>query len=1076
MEKKDDVLKILGKTVQLDPNLFPEDLQPELFRIQEDQKWLIFALYSTKVVKIYKLDKESPGSLPQLILNKTAQNIILDKQELLSKSESKSHSQDANKLHFLISKEIGAKNLPQKKTTYSDFRLSDQDLKKLPEAMRPYLRSKKETQDIEGKSTTITTHSIRVKAIPRNKDSERLYASKSIIEQQKSRKNDYLLIKSSRNSTGSGERVLFKLNSLKWLRKQFLKIEKKFTNKKKIRKTDFENKYWASLERGLKPLYPSFRLSTPQESLRFTNGGRRREVVHIAARFDPDTNVVLKSVNLRLRKVIRTLVVNFMPEFHMAIQQDMSPCTVLGLIWDAENDRAVVSIKDMREKKATIFKRVDNLSDPSKRSFEVLLEVPLCRRSPEAITWGQGLINYLPEYQEKVYEGFKDSLQTDPETGELRSGVLYTQMFTPFIKAVLLRDLKSKVKGRIKHSLPLRGLDDNQRLTLLASDKSLLLYNTKSSDLIWEMPFKYDIAKNAKIAQGNFCSLDNLKNELNFFGVVGHGKQYFGLRKTIDLNNLALFDCFGAEREGNDDKKMNFDYLRLLDLYYLKNEKKYLIVIQKLSLRYKPVELSSRIAEEIVAFERLTKRWPEEDEAPDHHYSQQIGFIKLSPQLDQITQKLTLRYPTTERITTSINGDCLSILRAKMRPPREVDYGRLAYNEFHLDFYNFESLQEKSPTTHPSRSFLLSETWHRVTEFIYEDPGYLFLVFTQFRGFFDKDREKRNKKDRRLDRVDEMKVRSKPIYSEDKMYAFTFVFDDVVAQQEEKDKSNKNGAEKGGKSGSKAGRRRGSGRLGGRLSRAGSRQGTSQAKDEVEKMTEKRFGNDLRGAKILSCQPLSEDCKWEIRTETAPSCKVGVPRSVDQLPSGFFSFSRSPKNSELQTLKLRYWDKKIKNLRWKKYVGYFGRFKGLNQAQKRTKNDYITVSDLFALDESRLVLLEYQTSLKHNNDLKNTEPGGNSEFELNRNQKFELAYLDVRNQSVKWFRVEAPNLILNRMMLWERSSSAQNTASELIGEDRESSFDESDRLIMADFDEEMNLVLIDLEAVLKKNPQKDKEE
>ena len=464
-EPKEEILRIQGKTIKLDPNLFPEDLEPELFKIHEDENTLFFALYSTKAIKIFRLNKEAPESLPELILTKTARKIIFveyPENSMANKSQARS-SQEDQKV-FLISRGSGTQKFKDT-NVYSDFFLSEEEASNLPQVMKPYVALRSSP-----KTPKHPTYSIRVRLGSRNRDLEKSYFSKSFIEEQT---YEDLLIK-EKNKSRDLDRILFALEGKNWIKSHLIKYEKFLTKKSKISRKDFETMYnkelGICLKIGLKWTQVSyFRLSAPEECLRLVEGNRLHETVHMAALFETGTRLLLNTINLRLKKVIRAQVVNVAPDFEITNDVSLSRYRIVGFIWDAEKDRAVVSILEL-EANNTRFYRIEGLTNLSKRTSELLHEVTVGPVSLNGSTWCKNFIDYVPEYEKKVDEGFKDSLEIDPETGKTRRSVLFTEAFEPFIRRVLLKTVKSKIGEQIKASVPLRDAG-GQKLALLASEK-----------------------------------------------------------------------------------------------------------------------------------------------------------------------------------------------------------------------------------------------------------------------------------------------------------------------------------------------------------------------------------------------------------------------------------------------------------------------------------------------------------------------------------------------------------------------------------------------------------------------------
>ena len=256
------------------------------------------------------------------------------------------------------------------------------------------------------------------------------------------------------------------------------------------------------------------------------------------------------------------------------------------------------------------------------------------------------------------------------------------------------------------------------------------------------MQFKHDMVKGIT-SQGKICSLDNERNRLNLFGVEGN-LGYFGLANSIDLTKIGLFDCF---EEDNEDRHLN--YLRLRDFFYLANERRYLAITQQLPLTRKPITSISRETEEIVVFQNLTKRGS--PESPEY---QHFGLIKLNHEME-VVQKSTLKFPTNERITTSITNGSLVILRAKIEQVQPYNYTQ--FNEFSLEFFDSKTLEKDNSRDQPRR-FSFEGNKLTVSRFIYQDPGHLLLLLSRFRSSEKSDVFKTDCLEYRDDRVSLNKV------------------------------------------------------------------------------------------------------------------------------------------------------------------------------------------------------------------------------------------------------------------------------------------------------------------------------
>ena len=67
---------IKGVTYKLDPTLFPQYMQPELFPLHENERELIYALFCPEMIKIFKLTKIDLNSKPELLFNQYSQQFL----------------------------------------------------------------------------------------------------------------------------------------------------------------------------------------------------------------------------------------------------------------------------------------------------------------------------------------------------------------------------------------------------------------------------------------------------------------------------------------------------------------------------------------------------------------------------------------------------------------------------------------------------------------------------------------------------------------------------------------------------------------------------------------------------------------------------------------------------------------------------------------------------------------------------------------------------------------------------------------------------------------------------------------
>ena len=539
------------------------------------------------------------------------------------------------------------------------------------------------------------------------------------------------------------------------------------------------------------------------------------------------------------------------------------------------------------------------------------------------------------------------------------------------------------------------------------------------------------------IAEGRIADLDRETQILSIFG-VDQRTGCLGLAKRADLTKIGLFDFFEKQNQ-------KIEYLRLLEFLYLPEEDQYVAVIQYLPLKRKPAIFNSSIAEEYVISQHLVERAPE-DHPEDQMRKQHIGLIKFSPELE-ITQKSALAFSPNERITTSIDGNLMTILRAKIKDPANLS--SLKFDEFILEFVSLKTLQ-KDDNLRQRRRFSY-ETPLSVSRFIYKEPGIILMVLSYFRSICRKsDSDNQNKTELRMDRVTLLR-RSEGLldFIQDDDHTLLLTLEHHGQEEDKQKRLEAKKKEKEDRAGTKGGeesaqkppiRKKKSSH--GKRPRSRANKGLLERLSPDEKAKIKEFSQLIKGAKVLRYEFLGQDYSQRKPLENR---RLGVPRGSSQCPAGYFSFLNPDDQAQPKDLKLTVWSNQLKGFKSKNYPHYFKR---LSPAAKKYKNCEVKISSLHPIDQDRLALLEYYATAEGNIYRNRSDVAHNQKFEFGREDKFGLSYLDIRSQKVNRFWLEAPNLILNRLLIWQRSCQG-----------------DSDGLVVADFDEEMNLVLFDLSTL-----------
>ena len=489
--------------------------------------------------------------------------------------------------------------------------------------MRPCLRS------TPSKNSKKPNHSIRVILSRDFKRLEKDYLSHVVTLT----KTGDLIIKAAGGFQSGWGKSLFKISSYEWLRRHLIKYEKMLKNTPTIDMGKFENKYRDYRSDTMNHSMSVFSsLSSPEESLRLTSVGRAQETFHIVSTCWGRTKLFLGSINVRLKKIIRSEVINIGP----CLEKESSggrgigqhEFKITGMAWNVEKDRAVVCVRDTGECKNTFY-RVENLMNQKKRTSEVLFELDLKRKifylyghyfSPDF-----DFFDGVDIYQEELLSWFGENLQINPKTGRVRDYFLFTRSFEPYIKEVLLGKLPAHLKQSVKKTVPLR---DNRmkRLSLLANDKSVFLYKREGDELIWEMPFREEIVKGI-MAQSKIANVDHRMAKLNIYGVLDPSG-YLGLEKRLDLPKMGLFSSFGGS-------ETNLGYLKLVDFVSLSKKNQYLAIIQQLPI----VRETFKFHLEENKY-TLVKRFVDSasPDTPESEKFQLFAFLKLTPKLEVVQE------------------------------------------------------------------------------------------------------------------------------------------------------------------------------------------------------------------------------------------------------------------------------------------------------------------------------------------------------------------------------------------------------------------------------------------------------
>ena len=291
-----DVDVVGGRTIQLDPMLFPQDIEPELFKIEENRDELIYALYGDYVLKLFKMDKSSPGVPPELILNKKT-----SKMAKIDNLQSK-----LNKGEFLtFQRKIGNQSPSAHSKELFSIPIDATEVQLLPKTLQKLIKRDPASKHSKEAKTAIKSF-IQVAINPQSSDFQKSYPSHLTIDSFEG-----FGCAINRYTATKKIQTVAKIDITGLTRAALIHHERLRKGQNDIIMNIFENKYGGLLNRVAKSDCRSFRLDSIQEL--FNLGPRQKigQVAHIAMTFEKGTKVMLLWVHLRVKRVLRYQIVMF---------------------------------------------------------------------------------------------------------------------------------------------------------------------------------------------------------------------------------------------------------------------------------------------------------------------------------------------------------------------------------------------------------------------------------------------------------------------------------------------------------------------------------------------------------------------------------------------------------------------------------------------------------------------------------------------------------------------------------------------------------------------------------------------
>ena len=681
---------------------------------------------------------------------------------------------------------------------------------------------------------------------------------------------------------------------------------------------------------------------------------------------------------------------------------------VVGVAWDRETDIALATLNDWEQNKF-YFLKISDFTTQSKIETRVVAEVQsssIYYRTSQLLS--RKFIDFIPEHKKDIFIDFfknEKNGKNQPERAlEKAIEVHSTAGGLQSLKSgiVFSRSFKSLVKKIMFDGFDNRHLEGVQEAFSVGCDQNLQLLATGYSVYLYSS-LKGDIHWEMPF---RFEMVDGLMAEARI-AKIENGRnllRFFGVNESQNLGLLKTIDLSCFEKiEGDNENNKGFDYFRLLDFVYLPKSSHYLAIVQQVYLKVFPNPPKSAEEEEIVIFKDFMERSPPGSENPSH---QKIHVIKLSNTMEMV-QKSTLKYETNERLKTAVKGGQLLVLRGHLAEItvalRKQSTSRLTLEIIDLDGQN----HQKGLNRRVVASFDF-ETKNSISRFIYSDSGHLALILSRFENSSIGDPEDFNFKELRNDRFLLKKNHPNVKNNYRERYQSVYILD---------------------------------------LNRPGGQESQDQASN----------GSKIRVIYFHNFRKRNGRDIWRLkldRTHSDLSTMYLMPlKRSDQQKDSDLVFKRFNQN--------------LNNFEQKELKDYFRP----TLEHGESKADYSTVSDFYPADENGLIILEYLTKrpYKRTRNYTNSSDKGtlfNSQYEKARERMFRLAYLDLKTGEIRRFRVEAEDLILNRLLVWERGGEGQQISPKEPKNDNKNTG--AGRVILADFDESMNLVLIDLNSVMSR--------
>ena len=530
---------------------------------------------------------------------------------------------------------------------------------------------------------------------------------------------------------------LFRIDLKALIKTQMRFYEKKTLGEQFFSEQDFDLKSRKILE---KDLYTSTSRLIDRDELKDTLTFKNKiyRYLEVATYYTVlDSSIFIFIINLKMSKVIKTMLVDFSTISLDEKSQSSPRPRVLDLAWNQENDEAFVTLiaddedddwfdfelfpGEVNERTKTCF-IVCNFSNSEKRRYQKISSLKIKREN-----YLEQVVQGLDEHSIEEIDNF-----IDKKTGLLKMNCWVNSEFEAEMFKLIDNEFERITKRIIAEEMI---IDQEEALSVVRTDDSLYLYNRKKKKIHWKLPYCYQFLDG--IYSGKIIAkFDMRAKKLNLFGVCKK-KNQFDLVKEIFFQDKKQGEKIPREKidKGNHRNRDFFDEnhpvlssLRFINFSYLDKKDEYLVAL----ITEEPLEkidenIDSLPHEEFVATqrERLKKQYA---------LPQNLVLIKLNKNLEIVRTKAH-KYFMDREIKISVSENKIVALSSIYADLNQSDFCYKTFGHCELDFFDLGSL-EKIPVSQDNpdnslnfkvKSPIANISYDWISSFIFIEPDFLIL-------------------------------------------------------------------------------------------------------------------------------------------------------------------------------------------------------------------------------------------------------------------------------------------------------------------------------------------------------------